>query len=470
MRRSGAGASPRGRRPHRTHLLVALGTWGAVAAARAPGLASPLGDAATQLACGERAQAAAALLLLAAAPHQGFGVPDESLTGTDGELASAAYDNLLDALAAARRRFPDLADQIDALLASWDFCALTAEEERWDLRLAEGQPWRRAPATISPLLGRGFAAWGLLPRRARGRPSWTAAALQDDSALVPQCQAQQPGSSPPHGPMPALPAAVRGVDASCEGPPPPVTAEAPVAPPPPAPARAQAVSAPPRPAARAVPEVPAKDVASPTTREGLSPLPGTVAASATASAAGNLGGAVGVSVAPWRNVFVRAGLGWRALTRWEETFGLEPTWSWGLGYDDWHVGTVSAQLNHWGPLRRLPDLGALEQAVANVGYKVALPAALGKVLSLRVDVSTPLTWAPSLGVGMGLKLPASCFVSLGVSKKLLDESALSWTYVLGRSQWKPGTLSLLVSNYGPNQVPALNLRNLALTVSWSWKL
>ena len=173
----------------------------------APCVASPLYEVATHLACGDRANVEEALRRLEGAPHARFGVPDESLTGEDPALSSGSYDHLLDALANARQRFPELAAQIDGLVVGWDFCALTAEEQRWDLALGEGAPWRIQPATMAPLLGRGFAAWGLLPRRANGRPHFIAeAAAGSATSSPPQCQSTTQVLSTPHGSVPALPA------------------------------------------------------------------------------------------------------------------------------------------------------------------------------------------------------------------------------------------------------------------------
>lgn len=429
-----------------------------------------MSEAAAQLACGDETEATSALRRLAAASTTRFGVPDESLDDDDASLASAAIDSLLDALGAARQRFPNLAPAIDELVAKWDFCALTSGELRWDL-LAEGPTvQQRAPALLSPLFGRGFAAWSLLPRGAAGRPRWDAQRAEPPETLPPQCQRER--FATPHGSLPALPAPQHLVDLACQGPPLPPP-PAPVAtveaaprrsPPPPPPSRQKPIAAKPR----QVAEV--REVASSSTRDGLSPLPGTLSVSATLSATGRLGTGLGISVAPRANTFVRAGLGWGITSKWQEAFDPEPSWSWGLGYDDWRTGTVSAQLNHWGPLRRVPSRGELANATAAVGYKVPLGERLGKHLSLRVDLTSPLTWSPALGVGVSLKLPASCFLSVGASQKLAESTRPTWTYVLGRSLWKPRTLSIILANYGPNQVPEPNLRNFVLSVSWSWKL
>lgn len=426
-----------------------------------------MSEAAAQLACGDEPAATGALERLAAAPAERFGVPDESLGGDDPSLASAAIDSLLDALGNARQRYPRLAPAIDALVTKWDFCALTSGESRWDL-LGEGLVvQQRAPAVLSPLSGRGFAAWSLLPRSAAGRPRWDAQRATPPDTLPPQCQREH--FAPPHGSLPALPPPEHLVDRACEGPPTPAPVaelagpQATAAPPPKPPSKKGIAAKPLEP-----PEV--REVASSSTRDGISPLPGTLSVSASLSATGRLGTGLGISLAPRANTFVRAGLGWGLTSKWQEAFDLEPSWSWGLGYDNWRAGTVSAQLNHWGPLRRIPARSTLANATAALGYKVPLGKRLGKRGSLRADLTTPLTWSPALGIGVSLKLPASCFVSVGVSQKLLEATRPSWTYVVGRALWKPKTLSIILSNYGPNQVPAANLRNLVLSVSWSWKL
>lgn len=438
------------------------------AAMSVPARASPMSEAAAQLACGDEPAATGALERLSAAATARFGVPDESLGGDDATLASAAIDSLLDALGNARQRFPHLAPAIDALVAKWDFCALTSGELRWDL-LGDGPlVQQQAPALLSPMAGRGFAAWSLLPRSADGRPRWDARRAEPPETLPPQCQRER--FTTPHGSLPALPAPAHLIDDACQGPPPPVpqpsAAAPPVAPLRPAakPVKKQPIASKPR----EVPQV--HEVASSSTRDGISPLPGTVSMSATLSATGRLGTGLGISLAPRTNTFVRAGLGWGITSKWQAAFDPEPSWSWGFGYDDWRTGTVSAQLNHWGPLRRLPSRSELANATAALGYKVPLGERLGKHLSLRVDLTTPLTWSPALGVGVSLKLPAHCFASLGVSQKLLEATRPSWTYVVGRSLWKPKTLSIILANYGPNSVPKANLRNFVLSLSWSWKL
>ncbi len=447
--------------------------------------------------CQDEAAAAAALDALEAAPTAPFGLPDESLSGTDDAIDSLAYDNLLDALAVARQRFPELAPRIDQLVARWDFCELTAEGERWDLSLgapvatsAPARLSRRRSPRVSPLLGSGFAAWGLLPRRAGGRPRFSDGTAIPRSAGgpadAPQCQQQASLRSTPAGPLPAVPDEDPAPDAECIRPPPP---------PSPGPQAGSAhlagagsgsgsgpaVKKPgaSRPATgngldqdpvRELASPLARDVASPITRDAASPPPGTFSAQLVVTATGNVNTGAGLSLAPpIKNTFARVGLSWRWITEWEEDADLEPSWSWGLGYDDWRPGTFSLQLNHWGPLRRFKKT-AIEGAVLAFGYKIPLPKGPARYLSMRAELSTPLTWSPSAGAGVAFKLPRAFFLSLGISQKLIEQTRPTWSYVLGRSRWKAGTLAVILANYGPTRVGELNPRGLALTVSWSWSL
>lgn len=478
-----AGAPARGAR-----VVVAIVLVVALTALVAPAFASPMQDAARRLACEDEAAAAGALEALEAAPTAPFGLPDESLAGADDAIDSLSYDNLLDALAAARQRFPELAPRIDQLVARWDFCELTAEGERWDLSLgtpssaaAAANVKRRRSPRVSPLLGSGFAAWGLLPRRAGGRPRFTEhnsiALAPGSTADAPQCQEQSSQPSTPQGPLPAIPDEDPAPDAECTRPPPPPL------PPDPQDAAASATGAGPgsghaakkpgasHPTARNGAEKdPPIEVDSPTSRDAAAPPPGTISAQLVVTATGNVNTGAGLSLAPpIKNTFARVGLSWRWITDWEEDADLEPSWSWGLGYDDWRPGTFSLQLNHWGPLRRFKK-AALEGAVLSFGYKLPLPKWPARYLSMRAELSTPLTWAPSAGAGVAFKLPRAFFLSLGISKKLLEETRPTWSYVLGRSKWKAGTLAVILANYGPTRVGELNLRGLALTVSWSWSL
>jgi hypothetical protein len=312
--------------------------------------ASPMQTAMRALACGETvAEVERGLDALEAAPTAPFGVPDESLAGTDLELDSGAYDSLLDSLALARQRFPELGMRILALLERWDFCALTARGERWDLAVGEADQGvvRRRPARMSPLLGSGYAAWGLLPRSAGGRPRFVEGSMltapAGSVAQSPQCREGGTLQLTPMGPLPMAVDEGDDVDETCAPPPP----TPPPAPPPekvaPEGAHGQGEAATAAKAARAptTGEVTAEDsreVASPDTRDAAATLPGTISASLTASATGNLNLGTGVSLAPWRNTFVRAGLSWRLVTDWDEAAATpsdaEPSWSWGIGYDD----------------------------------------------------------------------------------------------------------------------------------------
>jgi hypothetical protein len=486
-------------------LATALAVAASAVAAAGQARGSPMSEATAQLACGGAAEATGAVARLEAARVGAYGLPDEQLGAAADEAAAAAsasdagaasasdlgdatgidsvaYDALLNALGMARQRFPELSGRIDALVARWDFCTMTARGERWDLVQRDGVVRRQWPARISPVMGKGFAVWGLLPRRANGRPVWQGAdrgSVLESGRGGGRCELGVVVQQTPGGPLPMVPPEEMEQDLACQGPPPPPPPEEPAA------EMAGGDGATARRAStpreqrrgRGAPDDDAVEaapsgVASAATRDGAAGLPGTISAQLTVTARGTVSAGAGVSVAPWRNVFARVGLSWRIATEGEleDATALEPTWSWGVGYDDWRAGTFSLQLNHWGPLRRGGGSAALEGAVADLGYKVPLPKWLARWMSLRGDLVTPLSWSPAVSAGISFKLPAACFLSLGISQKLAGDTGPTWTYVLGRSRWKPGTLALVLANYGPNQIDELRLRGLALTVSYSWKL
>ena len=66
---------------------------------------------------------------------------------------------------------------------------------------------------------------------------------------------------------------------------------------------------------------------------------------------------VGTSLS-WRplpNLFIRWGIAYAAYngnTPGTSTDAL--SYSWGVGYDDWHPGTISVTINNWGPIKFKP--------------------------------------------------------------------------------------------------------------------
>ena len=147
----------------------------------------------------------------------------------------------------------------------------------------------------------------------------------------------------------------------------------------------------------------------------------------------------------------------------------DPGFSWGVGYDDWHAGTWGIQLNHWGPLRKGDGLD-LNNAVADVSYKIKSRWLTPHNLSSSVSLSKPLSGDPSLNWGFAWNPRSHWFVRSTLSKTA-DQSGVNWSYGFGYARYSANTLSLEYNNWGPNRLPASNFRDngqLSFTYRWAF--
>ena len=424
--------------------------------AETAGSASPLRDEISVLACGDREARAGALTRLDDAPRGALGLPDESLAMPAIEVHGHVIDRLLEVLSEARRD-PELAPRIDALVASWNYCAITADERVWDVRLEDGTLHRAQQAYPSTVAGRGFTAWGLIPRLAGGRPVTTPgeSSATCDVATV---------SEMPWGSIGELRAAI-GFDPTCDRPPARAVPVVAAITRPAEQARARARAETLRPAAHPPP----RELGDLASHAGVvAPHVRGVSASmfARQSLAGKLDTGTLLSWSPRSSTFVRTGATWQLGRAFSADASATPTWSLGLGYDDWHPGTWSFQVNQWGSVVPGDGWSIVRTAAAELAYKVRLGAALGRHLGLKLALSSKLSWGPAAGVSVSVKLPRAGFASIGAST---TGGHPTWTYVLGRSTWMPGSLSIIFANFGPNSLPRPNLiAHSALTASWSW--
>lgn len=154
-----------------------------------------------------------------------------------------------------------------------------------------------------------------------------------------------------------------------------------------------------------------------------------------------------------------------------EQGGSQPwSYSWGVGYDDWHPGTWSVQLNHWGPI--VPGKGLdIKNAVFTTSYKTDHAWLKAHQMTLAHGIDLPVgqprngklhstwQWAPW----------DTWFLRVGVSAPLQGLSPLQWSYGFGRSDWRPSTWSLEYNNWGPNTAFQPNFKkNGTVTLAWKW--
>ncbi|SJM89753.1 DUF3131 domain-containing protein [Crenothrix polyspora] len=171
---------------------------------------------------------------------------------------------------------------------------------------------------------------------------------------------------------------------------------------------------------------------------------------------------------PFSYFFVRGGINYNYLPD-----SGKFSYSWGIGYDDWHPGTFSAQINNWGPI---PGNGSpFSGAVANFGYKFKAEFLKPYHLSGSAAINVPFSGEPSISTTWVWSPIEHWFVRAGLSAPLTNPGGLNWSYGFGYSDWHPFTFSLTYDNWGSNPIfdsiqgDRFNfIENGAISLSWSW--
>ncbi|CAA6815242.1 MAG: Unknown protein [uncultured Thiotrichaceae bacterium] len=144
------------------------------------------------------------------------------------------------------------------------------------------------------------------------------------------------------------------------------------------------------------------------------------------------------------------------------------SYSWGLGYSDWHPGTVSYQLNHYGPIKPGEGL-AIDKAVGNIGYSVKSKTLDKLKLGLSGSIDIPVKGDPALNAGLQWSPKESWFIRAGINQPL-NGGDPSWSYGFGYSNWRPNKINIAYSNYGPNALFDDNFKkNGSITISYNWE-
>ena len=161
-----------------------------------------------------------------------------------------------------------------------------------------------------------------------------------------------------------------------------------------------------------------------------------------------------------------ARVGWSyALDDGEDPF----SYSWGIGYSDWHAGTFSAQLNNWGPIKLGEGL-ALDKAVASFGYSVKSELLKKYRLSLSGALNVPVKGNKSAAVNLRWSPKENWYINASISQPLEGDGTPKWSYGFGYSDWRPDKFNLQYSNYGPNDLFYHNYqRSGTWSFSYNWK-
>jgi hypothetical protein len=462
-------------------------------------------------------------------PLADFGLPAEwPHDPAKTELHLATLDIVLFELYRAAQRFPKLQPQVEETVLAWNFCPIRDRQTFWDIEMREKEFLLRTPAEPLPAGRQGLGVWGFLspdpPRRLvpallsevgldhHGYQSFLHRIYRQqcfphpDTGLLFDEEADPSRFGPLHGagrPDDARPRAYAYVWSSqCEPspreetpksvkpptetpvpPPEPATQPlVPVSPPKPKPSgerAAEPVAAPePKPSAKPVPPklrvamMPAQPPSGatnyvPTPR----PPPDSLGFGGNFFHSWPIAGepAIGASIS-WRykeRWFIRAGVSHKYLLA-HDAF----SYSWGVGYDDWHPGTFTFQINNWGPI--LPSetfTGNLEGATANIAYKI--DAEILKEHRMGASIGFDMPFNPDSNPGINgtwqWEVIPTWFVRVGLRQGLGKEGRLTWTYGFGRSDWHPFTWSLTYDNWGPNQAFQPNFTETGnVALSWSW--
>ena len=145
---------------------------------------------------------------------------------------------------------------------------------------------------------------------------------------------------------------------------------------------------------------------------------------------------------------------WFARVGWSYSLEDEEdpfSYSWGIGYSDWHSGTFSAQLNNWGPIKLGEGL-ALDKAIASFGYSVKSELLKKYRLSLSGAINVPIDGNTSAAVNMRWSPIENWYINASVSQPLEGDGDPKWSYGFGYSDWRPNKFNLQYSNYGPNDL------------------
>ncbi len=144
-------------------------------------------------------------------------------------------------------------------------------------------------------------------------------------------------------------------------------------------------------------------------------------------------------------------------------------YSWGLGYDDWHKGTWTVQLNNYETLK-IGDGLKIKKAIASIGYKIDSKFLNEKKLSSTITFSKPIEGDPSLSASLQWAPKKYWFIK-GILVAPLDGGDIGYNYLFGYDDWHPKSWGFEYSNYGSNQLDQTNFSKgrFALTYKWKFK-
>lgn len=147
------------------------------------------------------------------------------------------------------------------------------------------------------------------------------------------------------------------------------------------------------------------------------------------------------------------------------------SYSWHLGYDDWHEGTWTPQINHWGGIKpgEAFDSG---NAIASLGYKVKSDFLQDRKLKSGITISKKLGGNAPFKLSTSLQwAPRKFWYIKGILVHALDGSDGTWNYLFGYDDWHANTWGFEYSNYDSNPLNETNFKKsgkFAITYKWEY--
>jgi len=454
--------------------------------------------------------------------------------GQESQIQIATLDGLLYELYKTLQRFPELRQQVETIVLKWSYCLIRDQREFWDLRIDNSGTHLSTPARPFPRLKQGLGIWGFLtpdpPERYVPRllseigvdragydlflhhiyvdhcfPHPVTGRLYDEEVPAPLSGAMHYHDSPVKA-APEYSIVWKGCSSETGSSAAKTTAQVeqiakpqkqptiiipkiltttikPVQPVTVALAPEITAELPDRikPAIKKVPIQQSPDMkvsvieAPPTTSasSGYVPTPHTVANGYGIS--GNFvhnnalatQPSIGTNIS-WKHTdgwFLRCGVTYKYLLD-TKNFG----YSWGLGYDDWHPGTISFQINNWGPILPNSAFPAIyNSTVANVGYKFDLELLRQYHLASTTSFDFPLKGDPKANLTLQWEFYPKFFARIGLKHGVAKTDVFNWTYGFGYADSSPFTWGISYNNWGVNDAFTPNfVKNGAVAVSWGW--
>lgn len=147
------------------------------------------------------------------------------------------------------------------------------------------------------------------------------------------------------------------------------------------------------------------------------------------------------------------------------------SYSWGLGYDDWHEGTWNFQINHWGGIKPGEGLDS-HNSIASSGYKFKSDFLAKHRLKSAITVAKQLGGNSDFKLSSSLQWsPAQYWYIKAILVKPVSGDDAVWNYVMGYDDWHPNTWSIEYSNYNANTLYETTFKKSGkIAISYKWKL